>query len=88
MQGFFFEFVFINFLLYLTRTKFIKHQMTALSECIAKPHVNVFDIINLQNGKYTVYTYLKPNESEADFTLRHQRNLRKAEQLKKTKPAC
>lgn len=58
-----------------------------LQECIDDPRVNVFDIINLSKGRYTVFTYFKPNESDFDFQVRHQKNLRKAEQLKKTKPA-
>lgn len=58
-----------------------------LQECIDHPHVNVFDIIHLKSGKYTVNTFSKPGETKEDFQRRHQRNLIKAEQLKKTKPA-
>jgi hypothetical protein len=57
-----------------------------LQEAINDPRVNVFDIINLYGGGYTVYTYYRPNETKSNFQIRHQRNLRKAEQLKKKKP--
>jgi hypothetical protein len=56
-----------------------------LETAIKNPRINAFDIIQLEKG-YTVYTYFKPNETKEDFQIRHWRNEKFAERLKKTKP--
>lgn len=56
-----------------------------LQTAINHPKINVFDIINLPNGKFDVYTYPKPNETKEEFDARDYRNLLFAIKLKSKK---
>lgn len=58
-----------------------------LSEAIANPKINAFDIIPDKRSSYgfQVHTYKKPGETDDEFYERDNRNFQKAFQLKNKK---
>lgn len=53
---------------------------------VQNTRINAFEIISFGNT-FSVLTYAREGEKSEDFTIRHQKNILKANQLKKTKPA-
>ena len=46
-----------------------------LQQAINNPDVNVFDIVEGKEGRFNVYTYRKPGETDDEYKERDYKNL-------------